>query len=89
MDRVRVQKCSAVDWFYLGDRGSADATRSQTNSQTIAFGCIDYYTTNCQFDASTSGLNTHFDQSAGGHSSNVGTYMWAMRAFARCAEVRH
>jgi hypothetical protein len=88
VDQVRVQKCTAVDWFYLGARGSADATRSQTNTQEVAFGCIDYMTTQCRFDASTSGLNTHLDESAGGHSTNVGTYMWAMRAFARCSEVR-
>ena len=42
----------------------------------------------CTFDASTSGLSTHLDQSAGGFDTNVGTYMWAMRAFARCSEVR-
>ena len=46
--------------------------------QAIAFGCIHYYTTQCTFDATNTALNTR---------DNVGTYMWAMRAFARCSEV--
>ena len=81
LDQVAVPRCGGagtVSWFWRGDH----------DAQQIAFGCIDYYTTQCTFDASTSGLNTHLDQSAGGASSNVGTYMWAMRAFARCTEVR-
>jgi hypothetical protein len=46
--------------------------------QGIVFGCVDYYTTHCEFDATNTAINL---------GANAGTYMWAMMAFAKCASV--
>ena len=64
LDSVLVPKCGGggtVSFFW----GQA------SDQQEIGFGCIDYYTTQCTFDATNTAINT---------GANAGTYLWAMRA---------
>lgn len=51
------------------DRGDADHT------QPVVFGCIDYYTTECTYDAAHTNL-----------ANGLGSYVEAMQAFAACAD---
>ena len=74
VDQIRVPKCGhGGDQCHVGgDQGGC------STGQGIVFGCIDYYTTQCTFDVTSTAVNLR---------ENVGTYTWAMRAFARCAAV--
>ena len=71
--------------------GSGGCALAGNTDQDVIFSCIDYYTTQCQYDATSSALNiyegTHGNVWEGGEGSGAGTYMWAMRQFARCAAV--
>jgi len=53
MDLVMVPKCGnggTVKWFW-------NARFDDENTQDIAFGCIDYFTTQCSFDATNNAVN--------------------------------
>ena len=50
---------------------SGCAIHDRGQDQSVAFGCIDYYTTQCVFDITNTEL-----------ANGIGSYMTAMRAFA-------
>ena len=57
------------------NRNSRGEFEGQCNyEQPVVFGCIDYYTTECTFDITSTDL-----------ANGLGSYMSAMRAFAECA----
>ena len=57
-------------------RGSLYNVPNDGSAQPIIFGCIEYYSTQCSYDITSSEL-----------ANGIGSYMDAMRAFAECAEV--
>ena len=64
-----VPPCRAVGGGGVGDSGNS--------AQPAVFGCIEYFTTNCVYDVTHTGVTA-------GHGS-VGSYVDAMRAFAACS----
>ena len=55
--------------------GSQAMMTGAVTTQPVVFSCIDYYTTQCQYDATQSNL-----------ANSLGSFSEAMRAFAVCAE---
>ena len=66
-----LQTCRQVGGAGVGDSGNSQ--------QPAVFGCVQFYSTNCQYDVTHAGVTA-------GHGS-VGSYVDAMRAFAECSAV--
>ena len=65
--------------------GSGGCALATDTDQPVIFGCIDFYTTNCIYDI-TGTIDTP-DLQLRYTSSMVGSYNYAMRAFAECTQV--
>jgi hypothetical protein len=63
-----VQRCAGA--------GAGMCASCDTSSQPIIFSCVEYYTTQCEYDVTNNEL-----------ANGVGSYMTAMQAFAACADV--
>jgi hypothetical protein len=74
--------------------GGGGCALQENVEQEVVFNCIEFHTTQCTYDATSTALNinegTHGSAAwlgGDGAGSGAGTYMWAMREFARCAAV--
>ena len=65
------------------ERCSGGCACTDTSDQPIAFGCVDYFTTQCSYDIT----NSHLNGRESGAGQRRGSYSFAMRAFAQCASV--